>query len=732
MQQRARCFAIAALLGAWPAATFAQSNFSGFTSGNIIVSRSVYVGDSSTVTKGQFLPPLCPSGASCAKNGAVATNDGTYPGVWNNDAIDGSFGITSPIFLDQFTPSGALVNTLPIPPGMIVTSFSSKSELALNKSTDGGSISFMGYVAPVNAIDVSNSNTPGVYDPTNPAGGSYYRGVAQIFPNGAIQVTPTNAYSGNNGRAAILGNGLFYMVGNSNNGGGTPANVVAAAGAQVATPGQPGTTAPQEIGNFNITTVIDPATGKNYTTADKPGKDNNFRGLTIFGNTLYVTKGSGGNGIDTVYQVGNAGSLPTLANAANAPLTILPGFNTASAKEATTGPNPFGIWFANATTLYVADEGDGVVADAATSKFAGLQKWSLANGTWTLDYVLTSGLNLGVQYSVANYPSSLSPATDGLRNINGVLNGDGTVTIYAVTSTVSTSGDQGADPNMVVKITDTLANTTAPSNESFSVFLAPQAGVVYRGVSPTPVAPIGSAVTASSPVIYSAASPGVVGVAPGSLAYAFAPGLSPTDPGPILGVLPDEFGGTTVSFKDAAGNTNLAPLFYVSPSELSFEVPPSAAPGTATVTVTNSGGSETASNVVIATTAPGLFSLGNSGLAAAYATRVSGSTATTELAYQLTATNGEFLPLPISLGASTDTTYLTLYGTGFDAASKTNTTVTVNGTSVSVLYAGTQSQYTGLDQVNIQLPNSLAGSGNVDVIATFNGVQANPVQITIK
>ena len=42
---------------------------------------------------------------------------------------------------------------------------------------------------------------------------------------------------------------------------------------------------------------------------DKPGKDTNFRGITIFNNTLYVAKGSGGNGINTVYQAGTAGTL---------------------------------------------------------------------------------------------------------------------------------------------------------------------------------------------------------------------------------------------------------------------------------------------------------------------------------------------------------------------------------------------------------------------------------------
>jgi hypothetical protein len=36
------------------------------------------------------------------------------------------------------------------------------------------------------------------------------------------------------------------------------------------------------------------------------------------------------------------------------------------------------------------------------------------------------------------------------------VNADGTLSLHAVTSTVSGSGDEGADPNMVAEITDTL------------------------------------------------------------------------------------------------------------------------------------------------------------------------------------------------------------------------------------------------------------------------------------
>src|SRR5271156_3714999 len=104
----------------------------------------------------------------------------------------------------------------------LVTSFSSKSELALNLSTDHRYLSFMGYVAPGNSLDVSNSNTPGALDPTNPVGESYERAAATVDAHGKFTFTKTNAYSGNNGRAAILSNrdgaDVFFTSGNAGNG----------------------------------------------------------------------------------------------------------------------------------------------------------------------------------------------------------------------------------------------------------------------------------------------------------------------------------------------------------------------------------------------------------------------------------------------------------------------------------------------------------------------------------
>ena len=532
--------------GVFTPSVAADEDFFLFIPDTLVLSRSVYAGNAATVTVGQTLPPGCVAGtvpvqvlvggsANVKVTCGTAVADGTYPTVFNNDGPDGSFGVTSPIFLDNITSDGFLLGTLPIPSDQIVTSFSSKSELALNRSTDGKSITFGGYrggpgfVTGPNQLDVSNSNTPGVVDPTNPVVSQYYRSVAEVDAFGHLQITEGNAYSGNNGRAAIKAHSLYYMTGNDNNGGlsssqltGTQIgiNLVNSTGVELVVPGQAPPVPPNinKIGDFEITQVIDPSTGKPYAKADKAGKDNNFRGLTIFNNTLYVTKGSGGNGINTVYQVGNPGVLPSgdTATLATVPITVLPGFPTVLASGVATNGNatpvafPFGIWFANATTLYVCDEGDGTlvtpavngnVADAATLATAGVQKWTLSDGTWHMDYVLQNGLNIGVPYSVPNLPSAFNPATDGCRNITGRVNFDGTVTIYAVTSTVSASGDQGADPNKLVKVVDLLKATTLPSGEGdhdfgdhdfggqigkFVTIRSAKAGEVLRGVSFAP------------------------------------------------------------------------------------------------------------------------------------------------------------------------------------------------------------------------------------------------------
>ena len=511
-----------------------------FWPGNLVVSRSVYDNNPNNVQVGTILPPNCASTQGGCSAATGAPYNGTYPYVWNNDTYDASFGITSKIYLDQVLPFGFVIDSLEVPNSsqrgisgasdQLVTSFSSKSELALNLSTDGHYLTFSGYVAPIDHLDVSNSNTPGAVDPTNPVGENVYRAAAQVDRTGKFHFTETNAYSGNNGRATILNNSngadFFYTAGNAGNGSNPqPDGIILGAGAQIiSAANQPESvqtpSIPTPVGSFSVTEL--------GAKADKIGKDDNFRGITIFNNVLYYSKGSGSNGVNTVYFLDTTGTacpngvglpsssatLPTSALSYNlatlqtsglpSNMCILAGFPEVPNRLATTLAFPFGIWFANAATVYVADEGDGyaggtdLYTHAAAQTTAGLQKWVFNSSTnsWNLVYTLQNGLNLGVPYTIRDYPTGTNaatglpwaPATDGLRNLTGVVGEDGYVTIWAITSTISGNGDQGADPNQLVAVFDSVQNTdaTVASHERFFTLRQAGFGEVLRGVSFTP------------------------------------------------------------------------------------------------------------------------------------------------------------------------------------------------------------------------------------------------------
>ena len=511
--------------------------------GNLLLATSDYVPADITAGVTQ-LPPECniATPPDCAP--AVANGD-DFPSVFNNSSVDPFFGVTSPVFLDELTPWGQHIGTIPVPDDQFVTSYSSKSELALNLSPEGRYVSFMGYASTPGQVDVSNANTPGVFDPGNGDVGPFYRVVAQLNRWGHFNFTETNAYSGDNGRAAITndenGQDLLYTAGNAGQSSSPPADVVSSTGAQIMspsplpeadqTPGQP-----TPLGSFNITELGD--------KGDKATKDNNYRGIAIHDNVVYYTKGSGGNGVDTVYFVDTTGTacsqsgpnggvglpasgaqLPTAAPGLTPEpsttykglglqptnMCILKGFPTNIVPKTNTYPStqkfPFGMWFANDDTLYVADEGSGdnpfangqyTDATAANEPDAGLEKWvfNQSAGEWQLAYTLQNGLDLGQPYTVPGYPTGTnsltnlpwSPATDGLRQLTGHVNRDGTVTIWATTSTVSGSGDQGADPNKLVAITDWLG-ATDPSTANYEWFRTLETardGQLFRGISFTP------------------------------------------------------------------------------------------------------------------------------------------------------------------------------------------------------------------------------------------------------
>jgi len=194
--------------------------------------------------------------------------------------------------------------------------------------------------------------------------------------------------------------------------------------------------------------------------------------------------------------------------------------------------------------------------------------------------------------------------------------------------------------------------------------------------------------------------------------------------------LPTSLDGNTVTLTDSAGVVYQAPLFYVSPTQVNFEIPPGTAAGTATVVIQNQSGTIQSTTIKIGGVSPGIFELNGSGLAAAWVLPViSGTQQPLQAVYQVV--SGSVVPLAISLGPSTEDAYLEMYGTGIRSA--TSVTVTVGGLSVPVAYYGAAPGYVGEDQVNIgPLPRTLAGQGSVKIILTANGQQANAVTVTVQ
>jgi uncharacterized protein (TIGR03437 family) len=137
--------------------------------------------------------------------------------------------------------------------------------------------------------------------------------------------------------------------------------------------------------------------------------------------------------------------------------------------------------------------------------------------------------------------------------------------------------------------------------------------------------------------------------------------------------------------------------------------------------------------VNIQTVSPALFTANadGKGVPAAVALRVAATGAQTALEV-FHAAQGGFVATPLDLGAATDQVILELFGTGIRGRTAlAAVTATIGGQDAEVLYAGAQGGYAGLDQVNIRVPRSLIGRGDVDVVLRVDNKMANAVVVRI-
>ncbi|MCS6852422.1 MAG: cadherin-like domain-containing protein, partial [Gemmataceae bacterium] len=302
---------------------------------------------------------------------------------------DGSGALTNaatPVFLDEYTTAGTLVQSIPLPTTVsgshrrLTASGTATSEGLLTLSPNGQFLAVPGYDAAVGTANVA----------TQPSS-SVNRTVAIVDHTGAIDTTTAlNDTGNNNHRSAVYdGSNIWVTTGN--------------AGIRATTLG-------------------------GITSTQLNGTLTNIRQANIFDGQLYISTGSGSTRVATVGTGTPITSGQTITN--------LPGFPTAG--------SPYAFFFADLSgsepgvdTLYVAD-------DTTPGQ---VQKWTKSSGTWGPSGTITLAAVRGLTGTVSGTTVTLyvTAGPDSARTLSriidssgygGTLSGSATTLATAATNTV--------------------------------------------------------------------------------------------------------------------------------------------------------------------------------------------------------------------------------------------------------------------------------------------------------
>lgn len=231
---------------------------------------------------------------------------------------------------------------------------------------------------------------------------------------------------------------------------------------------------------------------------------------------------------------------------------------------------------------------------------------------------------------------------------------------------------------------------------------------------PTPTIP-----PATNARVINAASYGAT-VAPGSIASIFGQNLTNITLTAFTRPLPADLGNTRVTVNGVA-----AKLLYVSPQQINLILPDNLPSGTAQLVITSSDGSSKSATATVQPAAPGIFTLQSSG------SGVPAGLTTSDGIYYQPVGNPDGSARAISVGTLEHPMFLVLFVTGVRGRSSLQEVkVYLNGLGCTASYAGPQPGFDGLDQINIQLPQSLRNNGNVEVEVIVNRLAGNLTRLT--
>ena len=190
--------------------------------------------------------------------------------------------------------------------------------------------------------------------------------------------------------------------------------------------------------------------------------------------------------------------------------------------------------------------------------------------------------------------------------------------------------------------------------------------------------------------------------------------------------LPASLGGAQVTVGGLA-----APLVWVSPTQVNFQVPCELPlSGAVSIALTSAGSTSQAQSVTLAPYAPGVFTYASaSGLTLPIAVHLDASLVTPDKPAQ----PNEYLVVYATGVGNLD--HLPVTGTGAPSsplsAAVDKPTVTVGGVATSVGWVGLTPGFVGLVQITIQLPATLPPGPTQPLVVSFAGAASPPVNLPV-
>lgn len=370
--------------------------------------------------------------------------------------------------------------------------------------------------------------------------------------------------------------------------------------------------------------------------------------------------------------------------------------------------HPVDVVVDRAGNLYVADlDNDRIVKRGPTGTVT-----ILAGTTGTPGF---SGDKGPASKAALSFPAGV--AVDGAGNVyiadtfNQVIRmvaTSGTITTIAGTpGQIGYAGDGGPASSATFSYPRAIA-----VDRSGNVYIADTGNNVIRMLQPP------NPVISANGVVNSASF--APQISPGALATIFGTSFTAVNAG--AGVpLPDSLSGVQVS---VGGRP--APVLYINPTQVNFQVPWETAPGTAAVVVTRDGAASNALTVPVLSAGPGLFAL------------ASGAAVVQNSDYSLNQPSN-----PAAAGSAI-IAYLTgsgpVNGTVADGSatpaapliqSTASVAATIGTATAQVLFVGLTPGFVGLVQANIVVPSGMA-SGTYPLTITIDGQASNSATISVK